>query len=185
MRVRMMRTLSALVLLAPAIGATGCMSPKHKCPLGEGGYYCASMRETYEAARAGGGDAENVLAAPGMGAEGNAPGAGRLDIPSGRHHLAGPVYIPAKPFRLWVAPWTDANGLVHSGEYLYFATPARWSYGPLALPGAASGVMGPAAPENLGFNPVPVGTSTPQQAADPNSVTPPAQRLVSQPINGG
>ena len=144
-------TRRSLALLVAAASLVGCATTP-RCPNGVNDIYCSSMKDTYAAARAGEGNVDNVLGNH----QGDASGkdnAGRLDLPSGRHNLAGPVYQQAKPFRLWVAPWTDANGLVHSGEYLYFTTPGRWNYGPLDMPGSAAGLLGPAMPDDLGFTP--------------------------------
>lgn len=65
---------------------------------------------------------------------------------SGRHELAGPVYHPPKPYRIWVAPWKDANNVMHSGEMLYFVDGGERNYGMMGTPGSASGLLGPAMP---------------------------------------
>lgn len=159
------------------ITLTGCAATAQRmdCPLGASGEQCASMQEVHAAAVANGGDGYSVFgsqerrkAKSGRAVMGiGLPGAPSQQapsneysttlpshIPSGKHQLAGPVYHPAKPHKIWVAPWTDANGIVHSGESLFFVTPGYWNYGPMSLPGAASGVLGPARPDALGFNPV-------------------------------
>ncbi len=91
----------------------------------------------------------------------------------GREALQGPVFIPAKPYRYWVAPWTDANGIAHSGEMQYFVVPGRFTYGTLDTPGAASGIIGPVSPEELGFIPV-------QPDADNTTVSPDKQLIQSR-----
>ena len=161
-----------LVMAGSLVLVASACAVEQKCPLGTNDHYCTTVKDTYEAARSGGGSKDNVNQPVGNGKKGDAD---RLDMAAGRHNLAGPVYNPGKPYRLWVAPWTDANGIVHSGEMLYFATPARFNYGPLDLPGSASGVMGPAVPSELGFVPV----EKPKEDTSADGVTPPS------PLVGG
>lgn len=63
-----------------------------------------------------------------------------------------PVFRQPKVMRAWVAPYVDADGNLHSGEYSYFSTPGEWNYGTMKKPGAASNVYSPADPSNLGFD---------------------------------
>jgi conjugal transfer pilus assembly protein TraV len=65
-----------------------------------------------------------------------------------------PVFQQPKVVRVWIAPFVDANGNLHSGEYQYFSTPGHWNYGSLKAPGQASGMFQPSMPGDYGFNPV-------------------------------
>lgn len=206
------------ICLSAAVAATallsGCANTQTTCPLNNEEGYCASVEQVNDAARSGTGNKENVF---GDGAysefKGTHPsgssdsnGGGRSSQDSNRYHggpsidpgvrdpgpgagLAGPIYTPAQPRRLWVAPWTDANGVVHSGEYLYFLRPGHWRYGPLRTPGAASGAMGPVAPSDLGFNPNKMFDKSDQQKAaaksnDPAGIEQPRARF-QPPTAGG
>lgn len=137
------------------LALTGCVSsPKHDCPLNDKGGHCASLDQAYSAAsgvedvsqfqnifetekrRA---TSKNVYAS-----EGYAQPAER----------GKPVFVPPKVHRVWTAPWTDSDGHLHGGEYLYFTTPGKWSYGSLRSPGEASGVFKPVMTDTYGFTPV-------------------------------
>lgn len=68
-----------------------------------------------------------------------------------------PVYTPPRVHRAWAAPWTDADGRLHGGEYQYFTTAGGWNYGSLKSNGqAGSAMMGPLRPNQVGFKAVPV-----------------------------
>ncbi len=141
-------------LWVAAIAATalsGC-AVKQRCEFLDGREVCASMSEAYQATVRGGGGRDNVLAP----VEKRDPknGADPLNIQAGRHQLAGPVFLPPKPYRYWVAPWTDANGLLHSGEQVFFTTPGRWTYGEMGKNGAAGDLISPIKPSELGFKPI-------------------------------
>lgn len=152
--------------LTALLGVSGCASDSTSCALNNTEGYCASVGETYKASKAHAGSKENVFGngshrrfkKGGGGQRGGArptrqKAGGGVYEPGPGAGLSGPIYRPAQPRRLWVAPWTDANGVVHSGEYLYFLRPGNWRYGPLRAQGSASGVMGPVAPSDLGFKP--------------------------------
>lgn len=164
---------------------SGCATDtKTSCALNNTEGYCASVQETHEASRANAGSNENVF---GDGAhkrfKNDGSGQGQVPTSQGRGQrvfspgpgagLAGPIYRPAQPRRLWVAPWTDANGVVHSGEYLYFLRPGNWNYGPLREKGSASGVMGPVAPSDLGFDPAAQSSKKKQRADSDGNVQKP------------
>src|SRR5699024_3965081 len=166
------------VVLGAAAALSACASTNTSCPLNNESGYCASVGQVHDAAVAGGGDAENVMAGSAHG-EQNVTQSAKADgnplfSPGPGHGLSGPIFKPATPRRLWVAPWTDANGTLHSGEYLYFLSPGHWRYGPLKAPGAASGVMGPVAPQDLGFTP---GSGTPPDPNQPGHIQQPDQTL--------
>ncbi|HEY9017683.1 TraV family lipoprotein [Thiomicrospira sp.] len=42
--------------------------------------------------------------------------------------LPGAVYHPPKPHKVWLAPWQDKSGVLHSGSYAWFTTPSYWTY---------------------------------------------------------
>jgi hypothetical protein len=65
-----------------------------------------------------------------------------------------PVYEQAGVHRVWTSPWTDADGILHGGEYVYFTTPGHWRYGELNTPGQASGIFAPVKPGVYGFTSV-------------------------------
>lgn len=52
-----------------------------------------------------------------------------------------PVYTPPTPRRVWIAPWTDQNGVIHAGEWVYFETPGSWNIGTLKKDGAIGGTQ--------------------------------------------
>lgn len=191
-----MKHVATAVLLASAL--TGCaISAPHECPLDDTGTgSCASMQTAYSAAQAPVRSGSTSLfegkavqaAAPGdpvkpaIGALSNYP------VPD----QAMPVFQQPKVFRPWLAPYVDADGVLHAGEYAYFSTPGQWNYGELRKPGAGGAVMGPAKPWDTGFVPREAGktsaTNTPpappaptspgaQTPAAPDSITQPYQRL--------
>lgn len=130
---------------------SGC-AVKPRCELQDGREICAGMKDAYRGSVAGGGNKDNVLA-PVESRDPKAPAA-PLNLQAGRHQLAGPVFLPPKPYRFWVAPWTDANGLLHSGEQVFFTTPGKWSYGPMGKSGSLGDLMAPIHPRDLGFRPL-------------------------------
>lgn len=156
------------------VGLSACGSQPTQCPLNNKDGYCSSVDETYKASVTRGGSKENVLDYKRL----EAAGVGDPNLPVitpprralGSQALDGPVFIPAHPYRYWVAPWTDANGVAHSGEMQYFVIPGRFAYGSLETPGAASGILGPVKPEDLGFTPV--------QTTDDMDTVRPSKRLV-------
>lgn len=135
--------LTAVLALASLI--SGCSFIDHRCPLGGGGGpECRSMHQSYN-------DANQMQAMP-LGAEtpAFAPRAGAARGPElafqgfpQPRQAGAPVYEPARVHRAWTAPWTDADGNLHAGEYVYFTTPGRWAYGGLKSPGEASGIFRP------------------------------------------
>lgn len=159
-----MKTQTKLAVLAVVAGLAGCATTKEGCDTrdAERRQYCHSVLDTYQAARAGAGRAgkdfsvhdhsagaadgpQQPIWAPGRMVHGEAV--------SGKNALGGPVFTPARPFRVWVAPWTDTNGTLHSGEYLYFVNPGHWNYGELTAPGSAGDVITPLRRDDLGFRP--------------------------------
>ncbi len=89
--------------------------------------------------------------------------AGGLRVPGG-DALSGPVYTAPRPWRVWLAPYSRADGTLESGTYIWFTTPGHWTYlgrswiaPPFAstAPDAGEGHadLHPIAPGTLGFTP--------------------------------
>lgn len=180
-------TLSRLItFLGLSALFTGCaiISPQHACPLNEEGGVCANMKQAYAATKGPGAmrNTESLLTreAPSKSWFGLRPGAdpqpavmsGALGHGANQEVFQGfaqpresgsPVYTPPRVHRAWTAPWTDADGRLHGGEYTYFTTPGGWNYGTLRAPGQAGSAMagargenhmlGPVRPTQLGFTP--------------------------------
>lgn len=162
------------LLMTGLVALSGCsmIEPAHRCPLDNtDAGACASMPDSYKASlRAQGHERESVFeakdAAPGQRPDKFAS----FPAPA----LTGmPVYQQGKVYRVWRAPWVDANGVLHAGEYVYFATPGQWNYGTLRKAGDASDLMGPVKPGALGFNPVvtPAKSTASQPQSQPGSGT--------------
>lgn len=183
------RRLLPLLGLSALFAGCSIISPQHACPLSEQGGTCANMNQAYAASRGPGatkGNAESVLPlgkreTPSKSWFGLRPGAepqaavtdGTLGHGSANQETfrgfaqpqesGSPVYTPPRVHRAWSAPWTDADGRLHGGEYTYFTTPGGWNYGSLKSPGQAgaamgsarggSNMMGPVRPSQLGFTP--------------------------------
>lgn len=153
----MKRTYSLLLLTA--FVAAGCSTPAHRCPLdGSGGPECRSMAAGYLGAvntpvsSAGLDDLPTYA----LGTTAQAKQSGPLTFQgySQPRQAGRPVFEQAQVHRAWTAPWTDAEGVLHGGEYVYFTTPGKWSYGTLTAPGGSSDIFRPLHPEDLGINPV-------------------------------
>lgn len=172
-----MTRLSLTILAAAAILA-GCASskPQHACTLdsAEGGA-CASMQDAYKASRrmTSNPDATRVQSVFDSRVQQNG-------ADSAKPYFSGqpsnypepgqtgmPIFTQPKVMRVWVAPYVDADGNLRSGEYTYFSTPGTWNYGTLNKPGAASGIMEPSRPDNLGFKPNTTPTQPARRAAPP------------------
>lgn len=145
-----------IVFIGVAVFAlTGCVSsPKHECPLSDKGGRCASIDRAYQAAKG----VEDVSQFQSIfEAEKPRPNLSNPYTSAGYAQPAErgkPVFVPSKVHRAWTAPWTDSDGHLHGGEYVYFTTPGKWSYGSLRAPGEASGVFQPVMPDTYGFKPV-------------------------------
>ncbi len=181
-----------IVFIGVAVFAlTGCVSsPKHECPLTDKNGRCASIDRAYQAAKG----VEDVSQFQSI-----FETESKRTEQSGSYVSAGyaqpaergkPVFIPPKVHRVWTAPWTDSDGHLHGGEYLYFTTPGKWSYGSLRAPGEASGVFKPVMPDTYGFTPVSPKkqerkdvTSQPGSQAQPAGNTPAGKTVngVTQP----
>jgi type IV conjugative transfer system lipoprotein TraV len=137
----------------------GCTTPpKHTCELNSKDGRCASLEQAYQVSSQMDdvSQFQNVFEA---GAKTpRASGSARASFtPEGYaqpRDRGKPVFVPPKVHRVWTAPWTDAEGQLHGGEYVYFTTPGKWSYGSLRAPGEASGVFRPVLEDTYGFVPV-------------------------------
>jgi hypothetical protein len=77
----------------------------------------------------------------------------------------GPIYAPPAPLRVWLAPWSRADGSLESGQYVWLTLPGHWTYLGQDWPASPlpAGVtdkqqdeeMRPLRPSDLGFKPVP------------------------------
>jgi hypothetical protein len=158
---------AAIAAFLTAAMIQGCaMGVKPECPMdatGTGG--CSSMQAAYSAAqrpvRADDTSLFDDKPAPQSASTGPAvPAIGALSkFPE--PDKAMPVFQQPKVYRPWLAPYVDADGVLHAGEYAYFSTPGRWNYGELHKPGEGSVVMGPAKPWDIGF--------VPREADNPNT----------------
>lgn len=150
------------LLVTLSVALAGCSTPGYKCPLSDTGDDCASMSSAYSAAIqsqrgefAGSGFAgkepvsvfsrqvsQKPIAASGS--------AGFTGFPADAPH-GGPVYAQAQVHRVWSAPWTDASGVLHGGEYMYFTTPGYWRYGETMAAGKVAGIFTPVKPNAFGI----------------------------------
>lgn len=150
---------ATLALLTAACAGT----QPYRCPMDGTGdpAACASMQDAYKGALSNGaftGDHLSVVGTAGKPAE-----EASARVKYEQYQAMGwaqpadkgtPIYQEARKYRMWTAPWTDANGILHAGEYVYFTTPGGWNYGSLKDPGKGAGILGPIMPEQYGFNPV-------------------------------
>lgn len=155
------KTLATLSSLLLASALTGCATtPGHGCPL-DHGLGCHSLTQAYAASvQPGAGNTQSVFGVPKHQTAQPERTPSVLAEPAGQpmgYPQGGPggtpVWTPGRVYRAWTAPWTDAQGYLHSGGYVYFNTPGHWSYGSLTASGPGAGVLHPVAPSELGFNP--------------------------------
>jgi type IV conjugative transfer system lipoprotein TraV len=142
--IRVIRLSPILALAALA----GCATVGPKCPLKKGPG-CRSVTQVYEDARAvspnlGG---QWVPKIPERSAAATGPD---WAAPAGYAEpgqVGEPIFREPRVYRVWIAPFVDANGNMHSGQYVYFSTPGEWNYGTMRESGAASpGLYGPLPP---------------------------------------
>lgn len=128
---------------------TGC-STAYTCKLG---YECISVEESYEAARADGGNKESVIfQSDRKKAENTKLKGSKTDVAqraqrgrfsgfSGEKLTDRPVYMPPKPLRIWIAPWVDemdeGQNYLLSGQFMYITTGGGWQMGELNRSGRA------------------------------------------------
>lgn len=150
----MVRIVRASVVLGVAALA-GCANIPSQCPL-QKGPGCQSMTQVYNDARevnpnAGG---QWVPKAPTQSAAAVGPDWSQPAGYAEPGQVGEPIFREPRVYRVWIAPFVDANDNMHSGQYVYFSTPGEWSYGGLHDAGAASpGMYGPLPPgESFGGN---------------------------------
>jgi hypothetical protein len=183
--------LSALGLVVVA-GLQGCSSPAATCALEGGGGRCMSMQAAYDAVRSGASTSSESVFGTAAAAEASDKG-DKPSAPQAYGYLgnypepdkATPVFQQPKVFRPWLAPYVDADGVLHSGEYAYFNTPGAWNYGELRKPGAGGAVMGPVKPWEAGFIPSGSTVSTTPAGGKRLYSAPPAPPAVEAPRQSG
>ena len=129
-------------------GLAGCATVGPECPL-QKGPGCQSVTQVYQDAR----EADPNLSGqwlPKASAQPAQSAGPDWSAPSGYAEpgqVGEPIFREPRVYRVWIAPFVDANGNMHSGQYVYFSTPGEWSYGALHDTGAASpGLYGPLPP---------------------------------------
>lgn len=163
-----------LIVVAAVLTLSACASNKpYSCQLNGTGS-CANMQEIYNAARKA---PRNVHREHVFETHGNGTAAPMPMYHNGKAHMepgdrGQPVFKQPRVYRVWLAPYVDADGNLRSGEYAYFSTPGEWAYGTTRESGVASGAtFGPSRPGDLGFNPVEVPSKT-SAPPKPNAPTP-------------
>ena len=150
----MVRIVRASVVLGVAALA-GCANIPSQCPL-QKGPGCQSMTQVYNDAREVSPDTGGqwVPKAPAQSAAAVGPDWSQPAGYAEPGQVGEPIFREPRVYRVWIAPFVDANGNMHSGQYVYFSTPGEWSYGGLHDAGAASpGMYGPLPPgESFGGN---------------------------------
>lgn len=192
----MTKILISLGVLAALSGCASFSSPPYDCELSDApGAKCASMEQAYAAVKRADPAvrSQSVFDAKAARAETDRPFfQGReAEMPQvGQQGM--PVFSQPKVHRVWVAPYVDADGNLRTGEYTYFNTTGKWNYGTTRAAGGASGIFGPAKPDNLGFTPVaadkkgavPAQPTPAKPAAPGNSTAQPAKPVdanITQP----
>ncbi|QHS09086.1 hypothetical protein [Sinimarinibacterium sp. NLF-5-8] len=173
----MSKTVLAFVALVAAATVSGCAT-KRSCPTPMS---CSSVKHNYEAAvvdddwkgwqagepeegpGTGGGTARHPLVMP----PSQYDRVGML-VPNSGGAVDAPMYSPPRPWRVWLAPTSRADGTLESGSYVWFTTPGHWSYmgrqwvaPPFAMNQNEQGgfsygddaMLSPVAPDDYGFIP--------------------------------
>lgn len=157
-----MRKFFSLLPIAGALILAGCATP-YTCEMG---MECLDTFDAYEAARANAGNKESVITEEERIEAENTPlgkGSNSRGSRSGSKKGAGadkggfapyagvklqdkPVYAPAQPLRIWIAPWIDGdteNGDTRllSGQFMYVTIGGKWTMGEMKDAGTAGGAM--------------------------------------------
>lgn len=190
-----MRKYTLLILIGSAFLA-GCASePVDHCKLNQHTKGCYSMEQVYHAAAQSPSNTSAIQQIMRKHHEAPTPPP-RLPNPVGYNTgyadpgtVGEPVFKQPKVYRVWIAPYVDADGNLRSGEYTYFSTPGQWAYGSLRTPGSASAgtLFAPSRATALGFKPdlkntngappIPPGQVQNPVPVNPNGITPPAEKL--------
>lgn len=201
------------LILAVAATVAACSSaprkPDYQCPIEDvEAAKCASVQEAFAASNSMQGQGQprvqsvfdnRVQSRPAaVPAAGQPVFMGQLSEHPAPSTNGDPVFQQPEVKRVWVRPYVDSDGNLRTGEYVYFSTPGKWSYGDLRKPGAAAkatGMFGPARQDKLGFNPVveppktaakppapaadTAATAAPKPATTTGGITQPFQRLTN------
>lgn len=141
-----------LVAIALPVLLAACAAP-YSCQLGN---ECVNVSESYDAIRGGEGDSqgaiktgdrkriENTRLGKGAKNSSNSAGVSQAFRPYAGGQLDDkPVYIPPRPIRIWIAPWTNhkldkkGDGYLMSGQFMYVTVGGKWNYGEMAERGQA------------------------------------------------
>lgn len=171
-----------LLGLAPALLLTACAPPGYDCKRGQA---CAPVHNTYNDAVRAQGSWRPVWNVRGthfgkkkhrdhwffsglFSAKPKRLQPIRGSLVFGGPQSEAPVYQPPRPWRVWLGPWVDSTGDLHSGEYVWFTSPGHWFYDSRIWPLAtgkgqggarvgdhyvSDGVLSPVPPTELGFRP--------------------------------
>ena len=186
---------STILLLIGTLVLAGCASePVDHCKLNHHTKGCYSMEQVYKKAAQSPSNVSTIQQI--MRKHPGAP-ATPVNLPAAVGYNNGyadpgsvgePVFKQPKVYRVWIAPYVDADGNLRSGEYTYFSTPGQWAYGSLRTPGSASAgtLFAPSKTTALGFKPdvnnngappIPPGQTQTPTPINQSSITPPAEKL--------
>ncbi|EQD77965.1 membrane lipoprotein lipid attachment site [mine drainage metagenome] len=144
----MIRIIQLSLSILVIAGLAGCATVGPACPL-QKGPGCQSVTQVYQDAI----EADPNLSGqwlPKVSAQSEPAAGPDWSAPAGYAEpgqVGEPIFREPRVYRVWIAPFVDANGNMHSGQYVYFSTPGEWSYGSLQDTGVASpGLYGPRPP---------------------------------------
>lgn len=184
-----------LTLIAPVLLAGCASTPIDHCKLNKHTKGCYSMEQVYNAAAQSPSNTSSIqqimrkhhgvpTPPPSL-----PPAVGYNSGYTEPGSVGEPVFKQPKVYRVWIAPYVDADGNLRSGEYTYFSTPGQWAYGSLRTPGSASAgtEFAPSKTTALGFKPdlsntngappIPPGQVQTPRSINQSSITPPAEKL--------
>jgi len=152
----------SLLPVAGALILAGCATP-YTCELG---MECLDTFDAYEAAKAGAGNKESTITdeermraentplgkgdsrrnGRGSARNGGVAGEGVFAPYAGVKLQDKPVYAPAQPLRIWIAPWIDGDTekgdtRLLSGQFMYVTIGGKWTMGEMNKAGTAGGAM--------------------------------------------
>ncbi|MDR5726917.1 MAG: type IV conjugative transfer system lipoprotein TraV [Terriglobia bacterium] len=172
----MNRSAALVLTLLPLLALAGCVTdPPYGCPLRVTGG-CSSMSQIYNVARKAplNAQTEQIMTLNSKdAAKSQAPAQVSPYEPSAYTEpgqVGEPIFHQPQVYRVWIAPYVDADGNLRSGQYTYFSTPGAWDYGRLDDSGIAGGAMfTPQKPGNLGFTPAPKTAASPPPSPSGNA----------------